>query len=104
MSGGDERRTFRKWEATTANAETGALADPGPVSGETYTFNSTELRAVGLELDCSSLWLQLVVHRSGWWHAFGVLPQQLVMQHGGACQGWHRRCTSSWHHSRKSCL
>ena len=48
VSGGDERRTFCKWEATTANAAAGVVADPGPVAGQTYTFNSTELRAVSL--------------------------------------------------------
>ena len=51
VSGGDERRTFRKWVATKADSQTGAVADPGPVAGETYTFNSTELRAVGLQLE-----------------------------------------------------
>lgn len=49
VSGGDERRTFRTWAATATHA--GVAADPGPVAGETYTFNSTELRAVGLELE-----------------------------------------------------
>ena len=42
VSGGDERRTFRKWVATKADVQTGAVADPGPVAGETYTFNSTD--------------------------------------------------------------
>ena len=49
VSGGDERRTFRTWEATAAHA--GVEVDAGPVAGKTYTFNSTELRAVGLELE-----------------------------------------------------
>ena len=40
MSGGDERRIFRRW---AADAETG---DAGPVEGEVYTFNSTQLRAI----------------------------------------------------------
>ena len=51
MSGGDERRTFRKWEATKADPTTGAVANLGPVAGKVYTFNSTELRAVGLTLE-----------------------------------------------------
>ena len=51
VSGGDERRTFRKWVATKADAQTGAVADPGPVAGKVYTFNSTELRAVSLTLE-----------------------------------------------------
>ena len=50
-SGGDERRTFRKWEATKADPTTGAVADPGPMAGKIYTFNSTELRAVSLVLE-----------------------------------------------------
>lgn len=50
VSGGDERRTFRVWAATAG--EGGAEADPGPLAGKTYTFNSTELRgAVGLVLE-----------------------------------------------------
>ena len=40
VSGGDERRTFKAW---TADLEAG---DAGPVEGETYTFNSTELRLI----------------------------------------------------------
>ena len=51
VSGGDERRTFRTWEATLADVTTGAKADDGPVEGVTYTFNSTELRSVGLTLE-----------------------------------------------------
>ena len=51
VSGGDERRTFRGWEATPTNAEAGLPADAGPVAGKTYTFNSIELRAVGLVLE-----------------------------------------------------
>ena len=51
VSGGDERRTFRTWQATPGDVEAGAEADPGPAEGVTYTFNSTELRAVGLELE-----------------------------------------------------
>lgn len=41
VSGGDERRTFKVWAAD--NTETG---DDGPVEGETYSFNSTELRLI----------------------------------------------------------
>ena len=51
VSGGDERRTFRTWHATPADVEVGIVADAGPVAGVVYTFNSTELRAVGLELE-----------------------------------------------------
>lgn len=43
ISGGDERRTFKAW---TANEATN---DAGPVAGETYTFNSTELRLISSE-------------------------------------------------------
>ena len=50
VSGGDERRTFCMWEATPADVEAGLDANPGPVEGKSYTFNSTELRAVGLGL------------------------------------------------------
>ena len=46
VSGGDERRTFRGWEATPTNTEAGPSADAGPIAGKSYTFNSTELRAV----------------------------------------------------------
>ena len=38
ISGGDERRIFKAW---AADEETGNV---GPVAGEKYTFNSTELR------------------------------------------------------------
>jgi hypothetical protein len=48
VSGGDERRVFRKWMAT--DAEAGAVADPGPEAGRVYTVNSTELRAVDIAL------------------------------------------------------
>jgi hypothetical protein len=39
------------WEATQADVEAGVAADAGPVASKTYTFNSTELRAVGLVLE-----------------------------------------------------
>jgi len=51
VSGGDERRTFRPWEALPGDAAAGFAADLGPVTGMVYTVNSTELRAVGLELE-----------------------------------------------------
>ena len=51
VSGGDERRTFCAWNAAPQNAEVGLAADAGPVAGKTYTFSSTELRAVGLVLE-----------------------------------------------------
>ena len=44
VSGGEERRIFRRWAADT---ETG---DTGPVEGEAYTFNSTQLRAINIEM------------------------------------------------------
>ena len=40
VSGGDERRTFKAWVADTATD------DAGPLTGHTYTFNSTELRLI----------------------------------------------------------
>ena len=40
ISGGDERRTFKAWKA---DEEAG---DAGPVAGQEYTFNSTELRLI----------------------------------------------------------
>jgi hypothetical protein len=43
-SGGDERRTFKLW---AADVEAG---DAGPVAGKTYTFNSTELRMINVEM------------------------------------------------------
>jgi hypothetical protein len=51
VSGGDERRTFRSWEARPADEAGGFAADPGPLAGRVYTVNSTELRAVGLQLE-----------------------------------------------------
>ena len=50
VSGGDERRTFRTWERTSADEEAGIAADPGPVTGTVYTINSTELRAAGFAM------------------------------------------------------
>ena len=44
VSGGDERRIFRRW---AAGAET---SDAGPVEGQAYTFNSTQLRAINIEM------------------------------------------------------
>ena len=43
ISGGDERRTFKAW------ATNEATNDVGPVAGQTYTFNSTELRLISTE-------------------------------------------------------
>ena len=48
VSGGDERRVFRNWVATDAG--NGGVADPGPVAGQVYTVNSTELRSVDITL------------------------------------------------------
>ena len=44
ISGGHERRIFKRWEA---NAQ---AKDPGPELGRTYTFNSTELRMIDVEM------------------------------------------------------
>ena len=53
VSGGDERRIFRPWVAT--DAEAGGVADPGPEAGRVYTVNSTELRAVDISLQSVGL-------------------------------------------------
>lgn len=50
ISGGDERRVFRLWKQREASDETGEKADAGPVAGTVYTFNSTELRAIDIEM------------------------------------------------------
>ena len=50
VSGGDERRVFRSWVATSADEAAGQTADAGPEAGRVYTVNSTELRAVDIEL------------------------------------------------------
>jgi len=44
ISGGDERRVFKRW---AADVEAG---DEGPQEGTSYTFNSTELRALDLKM------------------------------------------------------
>ena len=44
ISGGDERRVFRRWEA---DLEAG---NGGPVEDTVYTFNSTELRMINVEM------------------------------------------------------
>ena len=49
ISGGDERRTFKLW---TADEE---AANAGPAAGHVYTFNSTELRAIGDNIEMT--WL-----------------------------------------------
>jgi hypothetical protein len=66
--------TFRTWEATAAHA--GVEADAGPVAGHTYTFKSTELRAVGLLL-------LLAAPHSGLWLVFVAPLLMLEMQQGG---------------------
>ena len=48
ISGGDERRIFTAWKRVVdAN---GKVVDPGPVEGQKYTFNSTELRMINVEM------------------------------------------------------
>ena len=49
ISGGDERRIFRAWEA---DVEAG---DSGPAEGAVYTFNSTELRMINVEMSLVGL-------------------------------------------------
>ena len=44
VSGGDERRIFKPW------AKDATARDAGPQEGVEYTFNSTELRAIRLEM------------------------------------------------------
>lgn len=44
ISGGDERRILKRW----ARDET--AGDPGPEESKTYTFNSTELRAIDVKM------------------------------------------------------
>jgi hypothetical protein len=48
ISGGDERRIFTAWKRVV-DAD-GKEVDPGPVEGKTYTFNSTELRMINVEM------------------------------------------------------
>ena len=48
VSGGDERRIFRTWQRVV-DAD-GKVVDEGPVAGEVYTFNSTELRMINVEM------------------------------------------------------
>ena len=48
ISGGDERRIFRAWRRVV-DAD-GKVVDPGPVEGKKYTFNSTELRMINVEM------------------------------------------------------
>jgi hypothetical protein len=48
ISGGDERRIFSVWKRVV-DAD-GKVVDPGPVEGEKYTFNSTELRMINVEM------------------------------------------------------
>ena len=104
VSGGDERRTFRGWEATPTNAEAGLPADAGPVAGKTYTFNSTELRAVGLVLEpVPPMCLQLAVHRWELWLVRAAWRQQLVMLPGDDCPGSRKRCTRWFRHGCGSC-
>ena len=48
ISGGDERRIFTAWKRVV-DAD-GKVVDPGPVEGQKYTFNSTELRMINVEM------------------------------------------------------
>ena len=44
ISGGEERRIFKAWEAEEK------AGDAGPEEGKVYTFNSTELRMINVEM------------------------------------------------------
>jgi hypothetical protein len=48
ISGGDERRIFTAWKRVV-DAD-GKVVDAGPVEGHKYTFNSTELRMINVEM------------------------------------------------------
>lgn len=48
ISGGDERRIFTAWKRVV-DAD-GKVVDEGPVKGKVYTFNSTELRMIHVEM------------------------------------------------------
>ena len=48
-AGGEERRVFKLWTRNDA------ARDPGPVPGKVYTFNSTELRAIGDDIEMRPL-------------------------------------------------
>ena len=48
MSGGDERRVFGAWKRIV-DAD-GKVVDAGPIEGKKYTFNSTELRMINVEM------------------------------------------------------
>ena len=71
ISGGDERCIFRAWRRIV-DAD-GKVVDPGPVEGKKYTFNSTELCMINVEM-------QLVPPVGG-----VVLD---VVRRGGRCPAW----------------
>ena len=48
ISGGDERRIFSVWKRVVDTE--GKVVDEGPADGMTYTFNSTELRMINVEM------------------------------------------------------
>ena len=48
ISGGDERRIFTSWKRIV-DAD-GKVVDEGPVAGHKYTFNSSELRMINVEM------------------------------------------------------
>ena len=89
VSGGDERRVFRNWAATSADEPAGQAADPGPVAGRVYTVNSTELRAVDITLQPVGLVGGVplgVVARERRTRRWCVTPGE------GACLGWSSWC------------
>ena len=45
-AGGDERRVFKRWVRNDALTP----PDPGPLAGQVYSFNSTELRAINVAM------------------------------------------------------
>ena len=83
ISGGDERRTFKAWVTNEATN------DVGPVAGQTYTFNSTELRLISTETSVPGGAVQLEMrahcHPSAGWHSTPY-SSLLYVHH----RAWHR--------------
>ena len=79
VSGGSERRTFKLW----ATERRGGAADAGPVDGETYTFNSTELRLINTP-SASAGAIQLEMRPLP---GVGAVPLNIV--HSEHLHGWH---------------
>jgi hypothetical protein len=102
VSGGDERRTFRKCGWPPKRMRRRAL---WLIQAQWRVRRTPSIQRSCAQWGFSlSLWVQLAVRHSGWWRVCGVRLQQLETQRDGGCQGWHRRCTSRWHRHRESCL